>query len=140
MAQEHNKKFEKRNNSNRHFSEEFKRSKVDDLINKRILVKDLAKIYDISRRTVYKWIYLYSRTEKETKMVVQMDSESFKYQQSLIRIAELERIIGQKQMQIDVLEKTLEFAGKEQGIDVKKKTEPMSSNGLENHPKNTRIQ
>jgi len=44
-----------------------------------------------------------------------------------LRLAELERIIGQKQLQIDYLEKIIELGSEEVGIDIKKKysTEPL---------------
>jgi hypothetical protein len=46
-------------------------------------------------------------------------------------LGELERIIGQKQLQIDVLEKGFELASAELGYDLKKKYAPPRSNGSE---------
>ena len=53
-------------------------------------------------------------------MVVQMESETHKLQTVLQRQAELERIIGQKQMEIDFLNKLLEIGSHELKIDLKK--------------------
>lgn len=113
---------------NRYFSEDFKRQKVKELEEKRVTVKQLCDIYKISRTSIYKWLYKYSPHQKKgTKQVVQMESESLKTQQLLNQVAELERAVGQKQLQIDILEKTLSIASEEVGYDLKKKYEPKSS-------------
>lgn len=136
MAKKADKKFQTRNQYSRVFSEDFKRSKVKDLISKRITIKDLASLYGVSRTSIYKWIYLYSGTEKGTITVVQMESEAQKTMVLLQRLAECERVIGQKQMQIDLLEKSFEFASLELGYDVKKKYAPPVWNGSDNKPAN----
>ena len=53
-------------------------------------------------------------------MVVQMESEAHKTLQMLQRVAELERIVGQKQLEIDFLNKLMEVATEELGYDLKK--------------------
>ncbi len=53
-------------------------------------------------------------------MVVQQESEAAKTQELLKRVAELERILGQKQMEIDYQSKLIEIASKELDIDLKK--------------------
>ena len=114
---------------NRSFSESFKRQKVKELEEKRVTVQQLCDIYEVSRTSIYKWLYKYSpHRKKGEKLVLQMDSETLKTKQLLNQVAELERIIGQKQLQIDLLEKTLSVASKEIGYDLKKKYEPKSLN------------
>ena len=137
MAKTGNKKFEIKNRYNRHFSEEFKRSKVQDIIANRISIKDVSKIYDVSRTSLYNWIYLYSTMEKNVKTVVQMDSEAQKVKVLLKRLSEYERIIGQKQMTIDLLEKGYESLNKELGYDVKKKYVQAHWSGSDTIEKNT---
>jgi transposase len=127
MASKTNKRFESAAKINRNFSEEFKKAKVKDLLNRQVRVRDLCRLYEVSRTTVYNWLYLYSDLEKGTKMVVQMESEQFKTQQLLDRIAELERSVGQKQLEIDYLSKIIEVESKEQGLDLKKKIAPKLS-------------
>lgn len=115
---------------NRIFSEGFKRSKVVELDEKRITIKEICKLYGVSRTAVYKWIYKYSTARKRgTKMVVQMESEEQKTRYLLDRTAELERIIGLKQLEIDYLSKVIQLAGEEVGYDLKKKYEPRYWNG-----------
>ncbi|MEA5139454.1 hypothetical protein [Arcicella rigui] len=53
-------------------------------------------------------------------MVVQQESEAQKTANLLAQVAELERRLGQKQMQLDYLEKLVELASKEYDIDFKK--------------------
>ncbi|MEM6964532.1 MAG: transposase [Bacteroidota bacterium] len=112
---------------NRIFSETFRKSKVKEILEKRITVKQVCELYGVSRTSVYKWLYKYSNLEKGTKQVVEMQSESSKTRQALERVAELERIVGQKQLTIDLLEETLIVASEELGYDVKKKYAPKSS-------------
>ena len=120
-----------RNLQNRIFSDDFKKQKVKELDDKTIAIGrhsacQLVTLYSISRTTVYKWLAKYSvHYHKETKMVVQagcrpMESETHKLQSVLQRQAELERIIGQKQMEIDFLNKLLEIGSHELKIDLKK--------------------
>lgn len=128
--------FEKQKNSHRRFSNEFKRAKVQKILKKELSVQQLSNLYDVSRSSVYKWLYKYSSLEPGTKMVIEMESEGYKTQQLLEKVAELERIIGQKQLTIDYLEKTIELASEEVGYDLKKKSEAGSSSGFGSTAKN----
>jgi transposase len=116
---------------NRIFSEDFKKQKVKELDDKTISICQLVNLYSISRTTVYKWLAKYSvHYHKETKMVVQMESETHKLKSVLQRQAELERIIGQKQMEIDYLNKLLEIGSHELKIDLKKSFSEQLSTGF----------
>jgi len=65
------KKFELR--AKRTFSEEFKKQKVKELVNKQISIGELSKLYDVSTTSVYRWLYKYSPHHKRgTTQVVQM--------------------------------------------------------------------
>jgi transposase len=109
----------------------FKRKKVKEILEKRLSIKQVSELYGVSRTSVYKWIYKYSALERGTKQVIQMESEALKTKLLLQQVAELERVVGQKQLEIDYLSKTLELASKEVGYDLKKKYAPKSLNGLE---------
>lgn len=112
------------------FSEEFKRSKVKDLEAKRVSIVQVCKVYEVSRTSVYKWLYKYSpHYQRNTNLVVQMESEEYKTQQLLQRLAELERVVGQKQLEIDFLNKLLEISSEELGFDLKKDFSTRLSNG-----------
>jgi transposase-like protein len=122
MSSSKDKKFQTESKYNRCFSEEFKKQKVKELLEKKITIRELCSLYEISRASAYKWLYLYSNLERGTKMVVQMESEYSKTQYLQSRLAELERIIGQKQMEIDYLEAALKCGSEEVGYDIKKST------------------
>jgi transposase len=112
------------------FSEEFKRQKVHLLIAKKVSIKELSEVYQVSKMSIYRWLYRYSpHHSKGTTQVVQMQSEESKHLASLKQIAELERIIGQKQMQIDFLEKMIELASEELKVDIQKNFDTRPLNG-----------
>lgn len=109
---------------NRTFSKQLKQKIVKELAAKRITIKEVCELYEVSYTSVYRWIYEYSATPKGSKQVLQMESEAEKTKRLLQQVAELERIIGQKQLEIDYLNQTLSIASKEIGYDIKKKYAP----------------
>jgi transposase len=114
----------------RTFSDAFKREKVKDLVEKRISIKQLCSLYEVSRSAVYKWLYAYSpHHEQKTILVVQMESEAHKSQMLQQKVAELERIVGQKQLELDFLNKLFEIGSQELGFDIKKNLSTKLSNG-----------
>lgn len=117
---------------NRIFSEEFKRSKVMELELKQITMAELVILYDVSRTAIYKWMEKYSvHYHKATKVVIQMESESAKTSRLQEKVADLERVVGQKQIEIDFLNKLIEIGSEELGIDIKKKFITKHLNGSE---------
>jgi transposase len=122
---------------NRHFSESFKKEKVKLIENKQITVLQLSRIYEVSTNAIYKWIRKYStKITKGERIVIEKESEGYKAIQLMKRIAELERKIGQQQLEIDFLEKIIEFGSQEAGFDIKKKHLQKHLDGsesIENH-------
>lgn len=118
-------KFEFR--KRRVFSEAFKREKVAEITSGKITVLELSRLWDVRPWAIYLWIYKYSPNhQKGTTMVVQKDSQADKVKDLLARIAELERIVGQKQLAIDFQDKLIEIASKELSMDLKKNFSPKS--------------
>ena len=106
---------------NRIFSEKFRREKVQMLDEKVLTISELCKEYQISETTVYRWLKLYSNHyQKGTKMVVEQESEAQKTKELLLENQKLKAIIGEKQMEIDVLNKVIEISSQELGVDLKK--------------------
>ena len=66
-----------------------------------------------------------------------MESEEHKTKQLLQKVAELERVVGQKQLHIDYLEKLIEVGGQELKTDLKKTFGGPSSNGSASTETNT---
>lgn len=115
----------------RHFSEAFKKEKVQLIVENKFTVSQISDLYKVSRTAVYKWLYKYSQLSPKTITVVQMESEEQKTKILLSRLAELERIVGQKQLELDLNEKIFDCIKAELGYDVKKKYEHQLSNGSE---------
>jgi transposase-like protein len=116
----------------RTFSDDFKKKIVQEIETKRISIKDVASLYDVSKNSVYTWLYKYSKNyEKGTKMVLELESEAEKTKYLMHKVAELERTLGQKTMEIDFLSKVIELCSEELGYDVKKKASTTLSSGLE---------
>lgn len=104
------------------FSEEFKKTCVKDYESGQFTVKELSGLYQIQAMIIYRWIYKYSAYNKRKVRVVEMaDSSKQKLKELHKKIADLERIVGQKQLNIDFLEKMIELAKDNYGIDIKKK-------------------
>ena len=123
----------KRINRRRKFSEDFKLKIVKKYETGEFSVGEMIKIYDISYQSIYNWIYKYSKYNKKSIQVVEMkDSQAHKLKQMEVRIKELERAVGQKQMNIDYLEKMIDLAKEHYDIDIKKNSNILHSGGSKN--------
>jgi transposase len=112
------------------FSEDFKKAIVKDYENGQFSVQELSDLHNIAFSAIYRWIYRYSVYPKLNIKVVEMSESSTKKVKDLQkRVAELERIVGQKQLNIDFLEKMIELAKEELGIDIKKNFDTPHSDG-----------
>lgn len=107
--------------SHRRFSEEVKRRIVKDVEEGKATVRQASQEVLTSEQTIYRWIYKYSRYLKKNRvMVVEENSESYRTKELEKRLKEAEAALGRKQMEIDFLNKLIEFADEEFNIDIKK--------------------
>ncbi|MCK5344637.1 MAG: transposase [Candidatus Heimdallarchaeota archaeon] len=114
----------------RNYSEEFKKARVQDYESGEYSVYEMCSLFGIHQQTIYNWIYKYSQYNKKGIKIVEMsESSTNKVKELHSRVKELERIIGQKQIHIDYLEKMIELAKDELGIDIKKNSSTPRSNG-----------
>ena len=69
--------------------------------------------------------------DKPERIVVETQSDAKELLNLKKKIAELERIVGQKQMLLDFKDKMIEIAEEEYGVDIKKKfgTKPSDTTG-----------
>lgn len=117
----------------RKFSPDFKKKIVHLYESGQHTTKEISSLYNISQYLIYRWIYRYSHYNKQSVQVVEFkDSQMNKVKELQKRIAELERIVGQKQMNIDFLNKMIELADAEYNIDIKKKSSTPHSGGSKN--------
>lgn len=104
------------------FSEQLKRKLVNELEKGSLLVKDVCDIYQVSDTAVYKWLEKHSKIYKKNNVViVEEKSESKKAKLLEQKVKELERKLGQKQMQVEYYEKLIELHKEATGEDLKKK-------------------
>ena len=127
-----------RERQNRYFDEEFKRRKVSEIERGITRVCEIKREYQVSESSIYAWIGKYSRMrKKQERMVVEAMSDTRKITALKEKVKELERIVGQKQIQIDFSDKMIELAEAEYGIDIKKKCSTPRSDGSGQRGKGT---
>jgi transposase-like protein len=114
------------------FTDEFKKSCVKEYETGQFSVLELSKLYQIQSVLIYRWIYKFSAYNKRRIKVVEMAASSKqKLKELQKRISDLERSVGQKQLNIDFLEKMIEIAKDQYGIDIKKNFDTPPSSGSE---------
>jgi transposase-like protein len=124
----------------RYFSESFRKKKVEELDKKLTTVAEICKTYQVSGVAVYKWIHKYSLMRKKAvKMIVEPLSDTARIKSLQEHIRELEQLLGQKQFELDFLNKQIDLASEQYGVDIKKKHFGERSGGSGNTGDNTDI-
>lgn len=117
------------------FSEEFKRARVGEYESGEYSVGELSRLFEIQSVVLYRWIHKFSTYNKKSALIVEMkDSATKKLKEYEKRIADLERALGQKQLNIDYLEKLLELGKEHFNIDLKKNLNTPPSTGSQSNP------
>lgn len=113
----------------RRFSESFKLQRVRELESGQVRICEIKKEYDVSCTAIYKWINKYGMSKKKRpeRLIVESESDAIKLQHLRKKIANLERTIGQKQVELDFKEKMIDLAEDHYNIDIKKKFEDLPS-------------
>lgn len=115
-------KMSKKEKLNRRFSEDFKVKKVREIEKGTSTPTQVSKSYDVSLTSVYKWIDKFGTSKESTeRLIIESKSDTVLIANYQRKIAELERLIGQKQVMIDFQSKIIELAEQEYRIDIKKK-------------------
>jgi transposase len=114
----------------RHFSESFKRAKVREIELKQTTASEVCRQYEVSQTNVQRWMKKYGdKYQKGVRTIVELESDTRKIGELRNRIAELERLVGQKQIQLEFQEKMFEIAQELYGVDIKKKFDSKPSSG-----------
>jgi len=114
----------------RYFGEKFKKDIVRKVERNELIVSEVSTLYNVSRSSVYKWVYKYSKLyQKGYKQIIEPMSSSKKIKDLQNRIKELEQIVGQKQIKLDFFEKLIEIAEQDYNIDIVKKNASKRSSG-----------
>jgi transposase len=118
-----NKKLKRKSSLNQHrnFSEEIRKQTVKDIEEGKCSVLEASRELSVTAGAVYKWVHLYSRYLSKNKvMVVEDKSEAYRSKELEKRLKDAEAALGRKQMEIDFLNKLIEFANEEFKTDIKK--------------------
>lgn len=117
-------------NKRREFSDQIRRKAVEEFRSGKYTAKELSDLYHCAPQTIYRWIYKYSPADSPSVNVVEMsDSSDYKVKKLKQKIAELERALGQKQIQVDLYAKMVELAEEEYDLDLKKNISGKPSHG-----------
>jgi len=129
MANRNNFKMNTEQRQRRTFSESFKIQKVKEIEQKQTKVSEICKQYEVTEVAVYKWIAKYGiMKKKKERIVVESDSDTKQLLELKRKVAELERIVGQKQILLDFKDKMIDIAEEMYGVDIKKKLSEKPSN------------
>ncbi len=119
----------KRVRSNRRYSEEFKRSRVQDFERGDFSVSQLGRLYGIHEGIIYRWLQRYSHLPAKQAVIMEVPNSQAKRLQLLEnRLAAAEQALGRKQVELDFCKELLQLC-KEQGFDWEKKTSGMKLPG-----------
>lgn len=106
----------------RRFSDNFRKEKVRDLELGIVSIRDLRQQYQVSDMSVRRWILKFgSMKSKKERLIVESQSDTVQLLELKKKVAELERVVGQKQLLIDFQQKMIELAEEEYRVDIKKK-------------------
>lgn len=123
---------------NRYFSEGFKRKKVREIERNMCTVLEVSREYEVSTTAVYKWLDRYACNRKRgVRQVVELMSDTRKIQDLKNRVKELERMLGQKQFEIEFKDKMIDIAEEMYAVDIKKKLGSKLLPGFGSTVKNT---
>jgi transposase len=122
----------------RFFSESFRRSKVREIERNLTTVIQVSREYEVSSTAVYNWLYKYSTLRaKQLRQIIEPMSDAHKIKELRKKIEELERLVGQKQIQLEFKDKMIELAEEMYQVDIKKKLGSQLSSGSGSTEKNT---
>jgi transposase-like protein len=106
----------------RHFSNNFKRAKVREIELGKSRISEISRQYEVSTVSVYRWMSKFGNMkDKPERIVIETDSDTRQLLELKKKVAELERIIGQKQVLLDFKDKMIDLAEETYGVDIKKK-------------------
>jgi len=133
MANRQQFKQSREERQRRIFSEEFKRKKVREIEQKVTTIAQVSRQYEVREDSVGKWMAKYAQHYiKGVRTIVESQSDTQKIAALKAQVAELQRIIGEKQVQLEFKDKIIDLAEEVYGVDIKKKLEPKPFSGTGN--------
>src|SRR5688572_26682025 len=94
----------------RFFSESFRKAKVREIERNLTTVLEVSREFEVSTTAVYNWLYKYSTLRaRQVRQIVEPMSDAHKIKELKKKIEELERLVGQKQIQLEFKDKMIEI-------------------------------
>jgi len=108
--------------SNRRFSESFRIKKVQELESGKVRPCNIQREYEVSYMTISRWKKKYGTVKsKNERIIVETESDTKKNIALEKKVALLERMLGQKQVELDFTLKMIDLAEDHYSVDIKKK-------------------
>jgi len=105
----------------RTFSDTFKRDKVREIELGMTKVSEVSKQYGVSDTSIYYWMRKFGvDQDKQERLVIETMSDTKALKEMKERLAELERLVGQKQIEVEFYKKMIDLAQEHYGIEIKK--------------------
>jgi transposase len=121
MAKVEQFQLSKQERKQRRFSESFKQQKVKEIELGYVSVTDVSNQYQVTRANVHRWMLKFgSMKGKQERIILESSSDTKQLLALKKKVAELERIIGQKQLLIDFKDKMIDLAEETYGVEIKK--------------------
>lgn len=117
----------------RTFSEGFKREKVREIESGQTRISLICKQYGVSDTAVRQWLRIFGlQYQLQEKLIIETMSDTHALKELRERVAELERLVGQKQIEVEFYKKMIDLAQEHYGIEIKKNfsTQPFVNSGL----------
>ena len=120
----------------RQFSETFKRQKVREIESGRSRMAEVCRQYEVSKTAVYRWLKKFGKkADKPERVIIEQLSDTQELLRLKKQVADLERLVGQKQVLLEFKDKMIELAELQYGVDIKKKFSTEASNSTGNTAK-----
>lgn len=138
MAKKHQFKTSSSERRLRTFSANFKAQKVREIELGRSTVLEISRQYEVAPTNIYRWLSKFGTMKrKKERIIVETDSDTKELLALKKKIADLERIIGQKQILLDFKDKMIELAEETYHVDIKKKFSTKQSDTTGQNGKDT---
>jgi transposase-like protein len=123
---------ERRSKEMRYFSEEARRAIVKEIDEGNLSKAEASRKYEVSESSIYKWMHAYSLHFRASLVkVVEHESDSKRNKKLEAELSEVYEALGRLQAKHTLLEKIVEIASSELGIDLKKKFVGRQSNSCD---------
>ena len=97
---------------------------------------EVCRQYEVSKTAVYRWLKKFGKkADKPERVIIEQLSDTQELLRLKKQVADLERLVGQKQVLLEFKDKMIELAELQYGVDIKKKFSTEASNSTGNTAK-----